>query len=70
MTIQRARDLLGMEIADASDGQIAEMIARDSAMLDAILDVFDTVGYKQSSLTEGGRNADNGSNAETMRTLH
>ena len=70
MTIERARGLLGIEIADVSDEQVSEMIARDSAMLDAILDVFDTVRYERSFLTERSKYADNGSNAETLRSLH
>lgn len=70
MTIQRVRELLGTEIEDLSDDQISEMIARDSAMLDGFLDVFDAEHYKRSSLTERRKSNDNGINAKTLRTLH
>lgn len=42
MNVSEARELLGTEIESLSDKEVQEMIQRDSALLDAMLDLFDS----------------------------
>ena len=40
MTIERARELLGMEIDNLTDVEVSDMIQRDSSFMEVLLDIL------------------------------